>query len=166
MIPLRKKRKKENMLVGWREWAALPELNIPAIKMKIDTGAKTSALHAFNVKSFEQDGQHFVSFEVHPLQKSKKVNHRCTARLVDERTVTSSNGHQETRLTIRTPIEMQGKKWDIDITLTKRDIMAYRMLLGREAMKSITVEPSKSFKGGKISKSELAELYNLRKPVL
>ena len=145
--------------VGWREWASLPEMGIPAIKIKIDTGAKTSALHAFDLETFTQDGKDQVRFNIHPLQRNDTLIKSYTAPIVSEKTVKSSNGQKERRITIRTPIVIGDKQWDIDITLTNRDIMNYRMLLGRGAMGKLIVEPAKSFCRGRLSKEEVERLY-------
>ena len=117
----------KDLEVGWREWARFPELNIPAIKVKNDTGAKTSALHAFNLETFEKGSRTFVRFQLHPLQKNDEVVRSCELPVVDERAVKSSNGQKEKRLTVVTPICIGERQWDIELTLTNRDIMSYRM---------------------------------------
>ena len=142
---------KESILVGWREWASLPMLNTPLIKVKIDTGAKTSALHAYELETVETDGKKYAKFIIHPLQNNDTISRYALAEIIDIRVIRSSNGHTEERLVIRSPIKIGVYYWDIDITLTKRDIMRHRMLLGREAMNSIMVDPSKSYCQGKVS---------------
>ncbi|MGJ3256953.1 MAG: ATP-dependent zinc protease family protein [Alcanivorax sp.] len=130
--------------VGWREWATLPELDIEAIKVKVDTGARTSALHAFQVESFQRDNQEWVRFSIHPIQGQDLVRH-CEAPVLDRRVVTDSGGHKEERPVIRTDIELGGRRWPIEITLTDRENMIFRMLLGRTAMGEIVVDPTASF---------------------
>ena len=142
---------KESLLVGWREWASLPMLNTPLIKVKIDTGAKTSALHAYDLEILEMSNKKYAKFVIHPLQKNESITRCAIAEVIDSRVVRSSNGHKEERVVIRSPIKIGNHYWDIDITLTKRDIMRYRMLLGREAMKSLLVNPGRSYCQGKVS---------------
>jgi len=135
--------------VGWREWVALPALGIDAIKAKIDTGASTSSLHAVHVRRFVEDGRERVEFEVHPRQRHTDKTVRCVADVCDERLVTSSSGHREKRLVIRTPILIAGRSWPIELTLANRDTMGFRMLLGRAAMHGrLLVDPSASFLAG------------------
>ncbi|QIT54315.1 ATP-dependent zinc protease [Aquisalimonas sp. 2447] len=134
------------LTVGWREWAGLPDLDVPEIKIKVDTGALTSALHAIHVHRFTEDERPRVTFEIHPFQRRSHPTIRCTADLVGERQVTSSTGHQEYRPVIRTSILLAGISWPIDLTLTNRDSMGFRMLLGRRAMRRrLLVNPSASF---------------------
>lgn len=131
--------------VGWREWAALPELDIPAIKVKVDTGARTSALHAFEVNTFERDGSEWVRFRLHPLQDNTEHECVCECPVIDRRVVSDSGGHREERVVIATQIEFGGRRWPIEMTLTDRDSMRFRMLLGRTAMDGLVVDPSASF---------------------
>lgn len=137
------------MIIGWREWLGLPDLGVPAIKAKVDTGAKTSTLHAFDVTPFEQGGDRFVAFSVHPLQGNDEVVIQCTAPLVDRRNVTSSTGQTQRRYVIATTMQVAGRNWSIELTLTNRDVMKFRMLLGRDAMKGrLIVDPQLSLQGG------------------
>ena len=132
--------------VGWREWILLPELGLPAIKAKIDTGARTSCLHAFTVEPFARNGEEWVRFGIHPHQEDTKTEIFCEAEVFDKRTVTDSGGHKEERYVITTDIIIAEQRWPIEITLTNRDTMLFRMLLGRTAMrKKIIVNPGKSF---------------------
>src|SRR5438132_451925 len=112
---------KENLLlIGWREWVSLPALGIQRVKVKVDTGARTSAIHAFRVDCYQEDGKNKVIFDLHPLQRSKKMQ-TCVADLVDTRWVTDSGGHKEQRYVIETLIQMGNLIWPIEITLTNRD---------------------------------------------
>lgn len=121
-------------LIGWREWLALPELGIPAIKAKIDTGARTSALHAFRMEFFERAGREYVRFWIHPLRRRSDLELVCEAPVADRRIVRDSGGHAEERCLIRTPVRAGDREWPIEISLTGRDDMLFRMLLGRSAL--------------------------------
>ncbi|HEY5621337.1 MAG TPA: ATP-dependent zinc protease, partial [Pontiella sp.] len=147
----------DNMLhLGWREWCSLPELGIPAIKAKVDTGAKTSALHTFRIEPFEADGKPYVRFWVHPLQKNDLLVLECTALIKDEREVSDSGGHKEMRYIIETPMVIGDKTRLIEMSLTNRDTMRFRMLLGRRAMGEHTlVEPAASYLNGRINARKL-----------
>jgi hypothetical protein len=141
---------KKLKLVGWREWLSLPELGIKDIKAKIDTGARTSALHAFSVDSYQEKGIKMVRFGIHPLQKNTEFEQWCTAKVIDEREVSDSGGHRETRFVIHTPVKLGTHQWDIEITLTNRDTMKFRMLLGRTAIAGdFSVDPNASYLFGK-----------------
>ncbi|MDE1221049.1 ATP-dependent zinc protease [Vibrio aestuarianus] len=137
---------KEKMIVGWRETLRLPALGIEKIKAKIDTGARTSCLHAFKVESFTKEEALWVRFWIHPLQRNDEKVVVCEAKVVDERTVRDSGGHEETRYVIESDVCLGGQTWPIEITLTNRENMAFRMLLGRTAMHNkIVVDPTQSF---------------------
>ncbi|GAA4365298.1 ATP-dependent zinc protease [Kangiella marina] len=133
------------MTVGWKEEAKLSELKIDPIKVKVDTGAKTSSLHAFDIHSFEKNGVSFVEFKTCPDKRHPKKVIECHCEVIDYRKITSSNGQTQLRYVIRTPITIGDKTWDIDITLADRKKMRYKMLLGREAMKNLLVSPHKSY---------------------
>lgn len=137
--------------VGWREWLALPELGIERIKVKVDTGARTSALHAFDVESFERDGCTWVRFLVHPIQKDFDTTVETEAPLVDRRHVRSSSGKATLRPVIRTTVRLGTELWPIELTLVRRDVMGFRMLLGRQALRRrFVVDPGRSFLHGKV----------------
>ena len=110
-------------------------LRVPGVEARIDSGAKTSALHAFNIQPFDKDGRSYVRFSINPLQGNRKITIRTEAPMVDRREVKSSSGHIERRYVISVPITMGDAMWDIEMTLTNRDTMGYRMLLGRQAMR-------------------------------
>ena len=140
-------------VIGWREWIALPQLGIDKIKAKIDTGARTSALHAFSLRPYMENGKHKISFDIHPLQHNTNIIITCVADIVDKRFVTDSGGHEEERYVIQTPIIMAGQTWPIEITLTERENMLFRMLLGRSALrKRFIVNPARSFVTTRIHK--------------
>lgn len=133
--------------MGWREWVGLPELGVERIKAKIDTGARTSAIHAFEIRPFERDGQRFVGFVLHPVQHRRQPAVVCEAPLVDKRVVISSNGEREHRFVIETRVTLGSESWPIEMTLTNRDEMGFRMLLGRRALRRrFVVDPGGSFK--------------------
>lgn len=121
-------------LVGWREWVFLPNLSDIPIKAKIDSGAKTSALHAFFIEPYDVDGKRHVKFLLHPYQKDSDTVVECHAPVVDERLVRDSGGHEELRFVIASGFEIGGLQFDGEITLTDRDSMVFRMLLGRNAL--------------------------------
>lgn len=140
---------KEKTTVGWREWIALPDLGIPRLKAKVDTGARTSAIHTFLIDPFEEDGIKKVRIGLHPQQKRTDIEHFAVADIVDERWVSDSGGHKEQRFVIRTRIQVGSVIWPIEVSLTNRDNMSFRMLLGRTAMHHrLIVDPSASYLTG------------------
>ena len=143
----------DKVLIGWREWMSLPELNIDKIKAKIDTGARTSALHAYFVEPYVEDGQDMVRFGVHPLQKRLDVEIVCQCPIKDFREVSDSGGHKEMRYVIEANVQLGEKMWPIEMTLTNRDCMKFRMLLGRTAMRDFAVMPDKSYLFGRPEKN-------------
>lgn len=139
-------------LIGRTEWCAFPDLGLPAVKARIDTGARTSALHAFDIQVFTKDDQKYVRFKIHPLQRNSKLVRECEAILVQKRIVISSNGEREKRYVIKTPLQFPCCTIPAEVTLTSRDKMRFRMLLGREALKKarFIVDPAKSLVLGKV----------------
>lgn len=145
----------EKISIGWREWCSLPELNIHNIKAKIDTGARTSALHAFFVEPYTEKGRQMVRFGVHPIQKRDDIQIVCSSPVKDFREVSDSGGHREMRYVIETPVKLGERIWLIEMTLTNRDSMKFRMLLGRTAMTGMQVLPDRSFVFGRPAAGEL-----------
>ena len=136
--------------LGWREWVSLPGLGIRQIKAKIDTGARTSALHAFEIEEFEEQGRKRVRFKIHPVQRDNETVTECVADVVDQRIVSDSGGHREKRWVISTDVVIGSHTWPAELTLTARDDMLFRMLLGRTAMnRKAQVDPSRSYVVGK-----------------
>ncbi len=140
----------ERPVIGWREWVKFPELGVDRIKAKIDTGARTSSLHAFGLERFQRDGREMVRFEAHPLQRDTSVRIPVEAELVDRRSVRSSTGTETVRPVIETGVSLLGQRWPIELSLIRRDLMGFRMLLGRQAIRGrFVVDPGRSFLGGK-----------------
>lgn len=141
----------EMPVLGWREWVDLPELALGPIKAKVDTGARTSCLHAFELDPFDREGQHWIRFKVHPLQKDDSLVVQCEAPVLDQRPVTDSGGHTEERYVIRTRLRIGSWDQPVEMTLTGRDNMRFRMLIGRTTMKAggFVVNPSISFRMGR-----------------
>ncbi len=135
---------------GWREWAALPDLDIPWIKVKLDTGARTSALHAFDLEELPGDR---VRFSVHPWQDSDADQATVECDVHDRRVVRSSSGHAQERIVVLTAIELAGRTVEAEVTLSNRDQMGFRMLIGREALRQgFVVDPARSFQAGRAPK--------------
>ncbi|MDJ0509668.1 MAG: ATP-dependent zinc protease [Crocosphaera sp.] len=135
-----------SLIIGWREWLDLPDLDITGIKAKIDTGARSSALHAFDIKEMDKNGKKMVRFQVHPYQKDTETTINCEAELLEWRDVKDSGGHKQNRPAILTTVKVEGQIWKIELTLTNREVMGFRMLLGREAVcKRFLVDPGASY---------------------
>jgi len=138
--------KQPKLVAGWREWGQLPDLNIDIIKVKIDTGARTSSLHAFDLSTFTQFGEEWVQFDIHPFQYNESIIHTCSCPIVDHRWITSSSGHRQKRFVIATTLKLGEYSSIIEISLANRDEMGFRMLVGRNALKGrILVDPGHSF---------------------
>lgn len=150
----------DKIVVGSEEWCGLPELGIPYIKARVDSGAKTSSLHAFNIRGFKRGGVSMVSYELHPIQHNRQVIVRCESEVVDRRMVKSSSGVAEKRYVIKTRLQLSGQEWETEVTLANRDSMGYRMLLGRAAMLGrILVDPSAKLLCGKVEENKVHEIY-------
>jgi hypothetical protein len=138
--------KPDKIIIGWREWLDLPDLGITKIKAKIDTGARSSALHAFDLHPFRDGDRNWLRFQVHPYQKDSHHTVTTSAEILEWRQVKNSGGQSQLRPVIRTSVLLGGRQWAIELTLTNRDVMGFRMLLGREALKKgFLVHPNKSF---------------------
>lgn len=136
-------------LIGWREWVELPGLGGATVKAKVDTGARTSTLHAFDLSEREVEGRTLVRFSYHPVQRDERRTVSAEAPLVDRRTVTASNGRSELRYVVATEVVIDEEPIEIELTLTRRDAMGFRMLLGRAALRGrFIVDPERSFRGG------------------
>jgi len=141
--------------IGWREWVALPDLGIPHIKAKVDTGAKSSSLHAINPECFHRGGTKFVQFEVHPQQRSDEKRILCKAPLYDTRMVRSSSGEATERFVIQTRVRWHQQLWLVEMTLADRTLMGFRMLLGREALRRrVLVDSGRSYCGGRLKRKK------------
>ena len=148
------------IIVGSEEWCSLPMMGVPIIKARIDSGAKTSALHAFNINRFTREGVAWVSYELHPVQNNRRVVVRCESEVVDRRLVKSSSGVSEKRYVVKTLMQLAGQAWEIEITLTNRDSMGYRMLMGRGTMQDrILVDPSSKLLCGDFSRDAVLQQY-------
>lgn len=138
----------DKTVVGWREWVALPALGLDVLKAKIDTGARSSALHTFSLDVSSERGVRTARFGVHPIQHDGDTAVWCTAPVIDERNVRDSGGRQEWRFVIETTLRLGATERAIELTLTERDTMLFRMLIGRTALKGLCVDPSISFATG------------------
>lgn len=145
--PLRKRKGavQSRTLIGWREWVELPDLGVDRVNAKIDTGAQSSAIHAFRIKEIDIDGEAHASFFLHPLQRRKKPEIACCEPVIGRKIIRSSNGEEQERPVIRTCIHMGEAYWEIDLTLANRGAMGFRMLIGRDALQGrFTIDPGAS----------------------
>ncbi len=155
-----KRKRSPQDVIGWREWVALPDLGIDAVKAKVDTGARSSSLHAFAVEHFERDGQDWVGFGVHPMQRDWRTTVRAELPLVEMRVVRNpgGGGREELRPVVVTAAELMGRVFEIELTLTRRDRMGFRMLLGRSAVRGrFVVDPGRSYVAGKRPRAKATE---------
>lgn len=147
-------------IIGSEEWCSFPELGIPAIKARVDSGAKTSSIHAFNIQPFRRSGQTWVSFEIHPIQNNRRTVIRCERPVIDKRVIKSSSGLSETRYVVNAHLKLGEELWEVELTLANRDSMGFRMLLGREAMQNrLIVDPSEKNILGEIKSDVISSLY-------
>ena len=144
----------EPTVAGWREWVSLPGLGVGWIKAKLDTGARTSAIHAFDLEELERDGEQWVRYSVHPWQDSSDDAVPCESRVLAQREVRSSSGHVEERYVVLLDLSMVGRLITAEVTLSRRDEMGFRMLVGREALRQgFLVDPGRSYLGGRPKRS-------------
>ncbi len=152
--------KQRGLILGRCEWVSLPDLDISAIPAKIDTGAKSSSIHAYDIHIQEKNGQEFVSFDLHPIKQKETLVIRCEAPVLKYINVKSSSGHIQRRPFIRTKIKMAGYLWDIDLNLTNRDEMGFRMIIGREAInKRALIDPALKYIHGNLDLNTAIETY-------
>ena len=141
---------KDLPVIGWREWVKLPDLGIRNIKVKVDTGARSSALHAYDVREFLKGDEEWVRFKIHPDQRSSKRTVTAEAKILEYRSVRNSGGKAARRPVILTTITLLDASWEIELTLANRDEMGFRMLLGREAVRGrLLIDPGGSYYGGR-----------------
>jgi hypothetical protein len=139
-----------SIVAGWREWVSLPELGVEWIKAKLDTGARTSAIHAFDIEEFEQDGRPWVRFSIHPWQRSAEESTLVTLPVHDRRNVRSSSGHEQERYVVLMDVRLVDRTVTAEVTLSRRDQMGFRLLVGREALRQeFLVDPGRSYLGGR-----------------
>ncbi len=137
-------------VIGWREWVGLPDLGMKKVKAKVDTGARSSSLHAYDIERYTKGGKPWVRFKVHPIQRNNSEVHETEAEVLDFRSVRSSSGKAAQRPVILTHVELLGRTWPVELTLANRDEMGFRMLLGREAIRGrFLVDSGRSYYGGK-----------------
>ncbi|WP_395048035.1 30S ribosomal protein S6--L-glutamate ligase [Flavobacterium sp.] len=150
----------QKLILGSEEWCSFPDLNIPIIKARVDSGAKTSALHAVNIAPFIRDNENWVKFDINPIQNNTKAVKHCEAKLIDKRVVKSSSGYREQRFVIQTELKIGEETWKIEMTLTNRDSMGFRMLLGREAMSGrVLVDPEQKYLLGQPTLESIKTFY-------
>jgi hypothetical protein len=144
------RRVRSKVTLGWREWIAIPDHDVEWIKTKVDTGARTSALHAHGLRRFEREGEQWVRFRIQPWQRSARDARSVELPVAETRHVRSSSGHPENRPVVHLTVSIAGREVPIEVTLTRRDQMGFRMLLGRQAVRGrFLVDPSRSYVGGR-----------------
>jgi ribosomal protein S6--L-glutamate ligase len=150
----------DKTIIGAEEWLSFPALGVHAVKARVDSGAKISSIHAFNVSEFRREGRLWVSFEVHPLQNNRTTIIRCELPVHDKRRIKSSSGESEQRYVVLAPMQLGDQQWDIELSLSNRDSMEFRMLLGREAMEGrLLVDPSLRYAMGDYTDEQAQNLY-------
>ncbi|OED39275.1 alpha-L-glutamate ligase [Chromatiales bacterium (ex Bugula neritina AB1)] len=155
----------QKFIAGAQEWCSLPQLDIAAVQARVDSGAKTSSIHAFNIEPFTRNSSPWVRFDIHPIRQNRRVTIRCESPTIDRRIVKSSNGQSEKRFVIRTPLTLNGQTWDIELTLANRDTMGFRMLLGREAMSGrLLVDSEEKYLFGEVDDKQVEILYGKSAP--
>jgi len=138
-------------VIGWREWISLPDLGIDRIKAKVDTGARSSSLHAYDIRRFKRRGVSWVRFRIHPMQRNHRTTVEAEAKVVGQRKVKTSGGHETLRWVVETDVLIRQERWPVEITLTRRDAMGFRMLLGRQAVRyHFLVDAGRSYLTGKL----------------
>lgn len=147
VVPKRTRKQQAPLpVIGWREWVSLPNLGVQFVKAKIDTGARTSAIHAYDIKPFEKEGQPWIHFVLHPMQRETRTTVATQAPVLDRRRIKSSSGHTTWRYTVETELRVGEHSWPIELTLASRDEMGFRMLIGRAALRHrVVVDPAKSY---------------------
>lgn len=139
-----------SIVAGWREWVSLPDAEVEWIKAKLDTGARSSSIHAFDIEELTRDGERWVRFHVHPWQRSSAESHPCELPIHDERMVKSSSGHAQLRYVVLMRVRLLGQTVTAEMTLSQRDEMGFRLLIGREALRGVFyVDPGRSYLGGR-----------------
>ena len=147
----------DRFLIGWREWITFPQFSNARVKAKIDTGARTSSIHAYNINVTREGGREIVAFDLHPNQHDDETVVPCRAPLLDTRVMTNSGGQREERLVIEVSIKLGHQEWPIELSLTNRDTMGFRMLLGRTAIRRrFWVVPDRSFLAGRTTSEHLS----------
>lgn len=141
-------------VLGWREWVSLPGLGVPWVKAKLDTGARSSAIHAFDIEPFGRETVDWVRYSIHPWQRTAEEAVACESRVIAQRSIRSSSGHSEVRYVVSMDLSLAGRMVTAEVTLSRRDEMGFRMLVGREALRQgFLVDPARSYLGGRPSRS-------------
>ena len=161
-VPTKNQNSGDLPVIGWREWVKLPDLGVARIKVKVDTGARSSALHAYDVEEFTKDDEEWVRFKIHPNQRSNKKSITAEAKILDYRLVKNTGGKSTRRPVILTNVTLLNTTWAVELTLANRDEMGFRMLLGREAIRRrMIVDPGRSYYNGKPKRKKKS---TIRKP--